>query len=394
MSHREFTFGVTSVLFLAMSVPALAASSDLSLLCTGTADCVISTNTTIGTANTTLNVGGNFIINPGVILEFRVPVRIRVEGNMVLSGTLGAPGDGGDGGVGGASGQPGGAGGGATAVASAIFDVRGAISINSSAIAVTEGGQGGSGGAGGVGQIGGAGGTGGAAGSLSFNTCNSFSSASGAQMLVNGGSGGTGQTGALGGIGGAAGTVAINAKQAIVSHALVTALGGAGGPGGAGTGVNGADGTILLTSGATITVGTNTLNSGVNTPASMSNQSSISALSFCLPPTVSAVSPSSGSIKGGTIISLTGTGFTGATSVTVGGVPCASVTVVSPTSITCTTPPGTSEGASIAVTTPSGTSVFNTLFSYLAMIPTLSEWATLLMTFLIACIAFWRMRRR
>lgn len=53
-------------------------------------------------------------------------------------------------------------------------------------------------------------------------------------------------------------------------------------------------------------------------------------------PTISSVSPAIGSLAGGTPITITGTNFSAST-VTVGGVSCTSVVVVSATSITCTT---------------------------------------------------------
>jgi hypothetical protein len=75
-------------------------------------------------------------------------------------------------------------------------------------------------------------------------------------------------------------------------------------------------------------------------------------------PMVAAVSPSSGPIAGGTQVTITGTGFTGASAVTFGSVAAASFTVISSTSIVATSPPqtwGTSQ-VDIQVTTPSGTS--------------------------------------
>lgn len=80
-------------------------------------------------------------------------------------------------------------------------------------------------------------------------------------------------------------------------------------------------------------------------------------------PTVTAVSPTSGSNAGGTSITITGTDFTGATAITVGGAACTSF-VASATSATCTTPAGTAGNASVLVTTPSGTNAANTLFTY------------------------------
>jgi len=61
-------------------------------------------------------------------------------------------------------------------------------------------------------------------------------------------------------------------------------------------------------------------------------------------PTIAGVSASSGSRRGGTSITITGTGFVSGAIVTIGGTAATGVTVVSPTSITVTTPlhsPGT-----------------------------------------------------
>jgi hypothetical protein len=56
------------------------------------------------------------------------------------------------------------------------------------------------------------------------------------------------------------------------------------------------------------------------------------------PPAVSGLSPSHGSQRGGTVVAISGSGFSGATAVTFGGVAAASFTVNSDTSITATTP--------------------------------------------------------
>ncbi|MCX4789096.1 MULTISPECIES: IPT/TIG domain-containing protein [unclassified Streptomyces] len=64
-------------------------------------------------------------------------------------------------------------------------------------------------------------------------------------------------------------------------------------------------------------------------------------------------SPFSGAA--GTVVTLTGTGFTGATAVTFGGTPSASFTVVSATGITAVAPAGAGT-VQIMVTTPDGTS--------------------------------------
>jgi uncharacterized delta-60 repeat protein len=95
----------------------------------------------------------------------------------------------------------------------------------------------------------------------------------------------------------------------------------------------------------------------------------IAALSFTPPPpapALSSISPTSGSITGGTSVTITGRNFTGATGVTIGGMAATSVMVVSPTSITCTTPAGTMGTKSVVVTTPGGSNAANALFTYIA----------------------------
>ncbi|SDI91049.1 IPT/TIG domain-containing protein [Frankineae bacterium MT45] len=72
---------------------------------------------------------------------------------------------------------------------------------------------------------------------------------------------------------------------------------------------------------------------------------------------VTGVSPAAGSIIGGTLVTVTGTGFTGATGVSFGGVAGASVTVVSATKLTVVAPAGAAGVVDVQVTGPYGTSV-------------------------------------
>jgi hypothetical protein len=81
-------------------------------------------------------------------------------------------------------------------------------------------------------------------------------------------------------------------------------------------------------------------------------------------PTVTGISPTSGSFAGGTAITISGTGFTTAAAVTIGGTAATNVTVVSSTSITAITPAHPAGTASVLVTTAGGTNVPNTLFTY------------------------------
>ncbi len=90
--------------------------------------------------------------------------------------------------------------------------------------------------------------------------------------------------------------------------------------------------------------------------------------------TVASISQASGSSAGGTSITITGTNFASGVAVTIGGVPCESVTFVSSTSITCVTPaglPGTS--ADVTVTnSDSGTATLSSAYDYV-FVPLPSE---------------------
>ena len=74
------------------------------------------------------------------------------------------------------------------------------------------------------------------------------------------------------------------------------------------------------------------------------------------PPAVRAVSPSSGPVVGGTLVTITGSGFTGASRVVFGGLASTSFKVVSDTSITATSPAQPSGVLNTYVVTPVGTS--------------------------------------
>ena len=73
-------------------------------------------------------------------------------------------------------------------------------------------------------------------------------------------------------------------------------------------------------------------------------------------PTVTSLGTSSGSTAGATSVTITGTNFIGASEVTFGGVPAASFTVNSVTSITAVSPAGSVGTIDVTVTTPNGTS--------------------------------------
>ncbi|MCI0341791.1 MAG: IPT/TIG domain-containing protein [Planctomycetales bacterium] len=95
-------------------------------------------------------------------------------------------------------------------------------------------------------------------------------------------------------------------------------------------------------------------------------------------PTVSAIAPASGPLAGGTLVTVTGTGFQAASSgtatVSIGGAACTGVQVVSGSRIVCTTPAGSAVGpANVVVTNPdSQTGTLANGYTYLGASPTLS----------------------
>ncbi|MGX5773722.1 IPT/TIG domain-containing protein [Methylorubrum zatmanii] len=91
------------------------------------------------------------------------------------------------------------------------------------------------------------------------------------------------------------------------------------------------------------------------------------------PPTVTGLSPNTGTAAGGGVVTVTGTNFTGATAVKFGSA-SASFTIVSATSIQATVPAGTVGTVDVIVTTPGGTSATGAAdqFTYTAAAPTLS----------------------
>ena len=87
-------------------------------------------------------------------------------------------------------------------------------------------------------------------------------------------------------------------------------------------------------------------------------------------PTLSSVSPTTGSSAGGESVTLTGTGFSdnfaGTNTVTFDGNAATNVNVVSDTSITCDTPAGVSCGAvDVVVSNDNGVATLSSAFTYI-----------------------------
>lgn len=100
-------------------------------------------------------------------------------------------------------------------------------------------------------------------------------------------------------------------------------------------------------------------------------------------PAVTSISPGSGPVNGGTRVTITGTGFVNGATVTVGGAPATAVTWVSATSITASTPEGTTGAKNVVVTNPDQLTGFLPRgFTYVeaTSIPSLSEWGLIMLS--------------
>lgn len=113
-------------------------------------------------------------------------------------------------------------------------------------------------------------------------------------------------------------------------------------------------------------------------------------------PVIANLAPSSGAMEGGTSVVITGSNFTGATSVTFGGVP-AYFTVDSSTQITAIAPPAAKGASNISISGLGGPSLVSasSTYVYAEPVPTLTEWAMIALTALLAgCGALFIQRRR
>jgi IPT/TIG domain len=151
---------------------------------------------------------------------------------------------------------------------------------------------------------------------------------------------------------------------------IITSLAGAGGkisppglpPGGAGGAVNiayGADQSFTITPDAGFVINdvvVDGVSKGPVTSYTFINVQNIHtiAASFKPGPTFGNIVPAVGPVAGNTPVTITGTGFTGATSVTFGGTAATSFLVVSDFSITAVTPAHATGAVNVVITTPGG----------------------------------------
>ncbi len=94
----------------------------------------------------------------------------------------------------------------------------------------------------------------------------------------------------------------------------------------------------------------------VITPGGTSAPVSADLFTYVVRPVVTHISPSSGPHAGGTMVTITGTGFTGATQVLFGGTAATQVTVVSSTKITARSPAESAGVRNVLVITAGGSS--------------------------------------
>jgi hypothetical protein len=131
---------------------------------------------------------------------------------------------------------------------------------------------------------------------------------------------------------------------------------------------------------AVVPAGTNgTVDIRVQTPFSTTPATALDQYTYVGPPTVTSLFPDSGSVVGGNLVQITGSGFTGVTAVDFGSIPAASYTVesptlinaIAPTTVTASTPTGSAGTVDVTVTNSVGTSSASAgdQYTYLASVP-------------------------
>lgn len=101
----------------------------------------------------------------------------------------------------------------------------------------------------------------------------------------------------------------------------------------------------------------------VTTPGGTATKTA--GFTFVVPkPTIAAVAPASGSTRGGTVVTITGTNLTGASAVTFGGTAAASFTVDAATQVTATTPAHAAGEVDVVLTTPGGSATATDGYTY------------------------------
>ena len=108
------------------------------------------------------------------------------------------------------------------------------------------------------------------------------------------------------------------------------------------------------------------VNVTVTTPGGTSATATADLFTYNSAPAVTSIAPAGGPLDGGTAVTVRGAGFTSGATVDFGSMAASSTTVTSPTTLTVTSPAGSSGGVNVTVTGPGGTSATSPsdLFSY------------------------------
>ncbi|HEU4872422.1 MAG TPA: IPT/TIG domain-containing protein [Pyrinomonadaceae bacterium] len=119
--------------------------------------------------------------------------------------------------------------------------------------------------------------------------------------------------------------------------------------------------------------GGTSVSQGGNAPGKVIFDNFEAATNSAPAPTVTAISPTSGSTSGGTSVTITGTGFSSGATVSLGGAAATNVMVVSPTSITATTSARTAGTVDVVVTnTDTLNGTLSSGYTYTASAPTVT----------------------
>jgi fibronectin type 3 domain-containing protein len=124
---------------------------------------------------------------------------------------------------------------------------------------------------------------------------------------------------------------------------------------------------VVVVSATEITASTPAAGAGaVTVTVTVNGQSGslASGFTYVVIPTVSGVSPNTGSTAGGTAVTITGTNFAAGATVTFGGTAATNVVVVSATEITATTPAGGAGAVTVTVTVNGQSGSLASGFSY------------------------------
>ena len=115
---------------------------------------------------------------------------------------------------------------------------------------------------------------------------------------------------------------------------------------------------LIFTPGSNLVASTNFTIQGTNTTTGTA------AIIIQAGVVLTSISPTTSTTAGGTGVTLSGTGLSGATLVTIGGTPATSVNVVNSRTITAVTPAHVAGAVNVSVTTPSGTATLNNAYTY------------------------------